>query len=210
MHYDQDMPIYNQAMDTVDQLKAALAEKDELLRHRDEGMQASIDSLCNIHAKAIAEKDKTILHYEVNVCPELERQIATLAAENERLKKVPMKYRRMEYNAQLQARVKELEEANSQLAGATEKPPYKRDLIEALEDVIANHTLNGVVATMYCQGCIDDFDVAKAALKGAEEPFSTNIGDCGYVAECRKVMELTAENADLKKRIQGMLDAGRE
>ena len=42
------------------------------------------------------------------------------------------------------------------------------------------------------------------------EQFSTNIGDCGYVAECRKVMELTAENADLKARIQGMLDAGRE
>lgn len=34
------------------------------------------------------------------------------------------------------------------------------------------------------------------------EQFSTNIGDCGYVAECRKVMALTAENADLKAKLE--------
>jgi len=34
-----------------------------------------------------------------------------VGAENGRLKKIPMKYRRMEYNAQLQARIQELTEA---------------------------------------------------------------------------------------------------
>ena len=44
-------------------------------------------------------------------------------------------------------------------------------LREALREIIANHTLCGVAATMYCQGCIDDFDYAQAALaeKGASD-----------------------------------------
>jgi len=40
---------------------------------------------------------------------------------------------------------------------------------EALREIISNHTLNGVVATMYCQGCIDDFDVANTALNWQED-----------------------------------------
>jgi hypothetical protein len=35
----------------------------------------------------------------------------------------------------------------------------------AMQDIKDNHTLGGIVATMFCQGCIDDFEIAQEALK---------------------------------------------
>lgn len=50
------------------------------------------------------------------------------------------------------------------------KAEAERDeAVKALREIVANHTLNGVVATMFCQGCIDDFETAQEALLAAKE-----------------------------------------
>jgi hypothetical protein len=60
------------------------------------------------------------------------------------------------------ARIAELERENAALKAKL------REAVEGLREVLANHTFGGVKATMFCSGCIDDYDTAEGALKKLE------------------------------------------
>jgi hypothetical protein len=138
----------------------------------DEKEGEDIISLCAAHKEyieaALAEKDKAILHYEVNACPELERQIAAL---EKRISDAGI-LKVVSENTALTARVKELEP----FLDLGVRQGMRIKILEA-ENAELTDCLNGSSKAVYTAEMYD---------------------------------KLRDENADLKARIQGMLDAGRE
>jgi hypothetical protein len=120
---------------------------------------------------------------ESAACAERDARIAKLEAENTKLRTVPMKYRRMAFNAELQVKVAELEDRNRDLYedvqrfkghAMNEKAArleLERQLEEARKDAERYRWLRDIAGmqerddvSVYCG---NDFDAAiDAAMKG--------------------------------------------
>lgn len=110
------------------------------------------------------------------------KRIAELEAANARLKTVPMKYRRMEFNAQLQQRIAELERENAQAK-------------EAIATLNAGKPLGEIVGLHTAQNALARVKELEADYRRITDMWAESRNE--LAAATKRIAELEAENTTL-------------